>query len=62
MNLFSVSYRKICSFMHQLRNRKVKGKHLLIAVTLSFFWYEKIDFLKNERIVHLYRVFHDFRA
>jgi hypothetical protein len=32
LNLLSVSYRKIRSVMHQLHNRKVSEKHLLIMV------------------------------
>jgi hypothetical protein len=32
LNPFSVSYRKICSVMHQLHSRKVSEKHLLIIV------------------------------
>jgi hypothetical protein len=32
LNLISVSYRKIYSVMHQLHNRKVSEKHLLIMV------------------------------
>jgi hypothetical protein len=32
LNLLSVSYRKICSVMHQLHNRKVSEKHLLMIV------------------------------
>jgi hypothetical protein len=32
LNLLSVSYRKICSVMHQLHSRKVSEKRLLIMV------------------------------
>jgi hypothetical protein len=32
LNLLSVSYCKICSVVHQLHNRKVSEKHLLITV------------------------------
>jgi hypothetical protein len=32
LNLVSVSYHKICSVMHQLHNKKVSEKHLLIMV------------------------------
>jgi hypothetical protein len=32
LNLLSVSYRKICSVMHQLHDRKVSEKHLLIMI------------------------------
>jgi hypothetical protein len=32
ISLLSVSYRKICSVMHQLHSRKVSEKHLLIMV------------------------------
>jgi hypothetical protein len=48
LNLLSVSYRKICSVMHQLNNRKVSEKHLLIMVNCfslkrSFFFYKRND-------------------
>jgi hypothetical protein len=36
LNLLLVSYRKICSDMHQLHNRKVCEKHLLIMVNCLF--------------------------
>jgi len=32
MNLLSVSYRKICRVMHQLRSRKVNEKRFLMTV------------------------------
>jgi hypothetical protein len=32
MNLLSASSRKICSVMHQLRNKKVNEKHILFTV------------------------------
>jgi len=32
MNALSVTYRKICSILHQLRNRKVNEKHFLITI------------------------------
>jgi hypothetical protein len=32
LNFLSVSYRKICSVMRQLHNRKVSEKHVLIMV------------------------------
>jgi len=35
VNLLSVSYRKICSVMHQIRNRTIHVKHLL-SMTNSF--------------------------
>jgi hypothetical protein len=37
LNLLSVSYRKICSVMRQLHNRKVSEKHLLIMVNCFSF-------------------------
>jgi hypothetical protein len=50
MNLLSVSYRKICSVMHQLHNRKVSEKYLLIVVNCFSL---KRYFLIKERIVLL---------
>jgi hypothetical protein len=35
MNALSISYRNICSVMHQLRNRKLKEKRLLIMINYS---------------------------
>jgi hypothetical protein len=51
LNLLSVSYRKICSVMHQLHNRKVSEKRLLIMVNC---FSVKISFLIKETTVLLY--------
>jgi hypothetical protein len=49
LNLLSVSYIKICSVTHQLHNRKVTEKHLLIMVNCL-----KRSILIKETIVLLY--------
>jgi hypothetical protein len=49
LNLLSASYRKICSVMHQLHNRKVTEKHLLIMVNCF-----SLKLLIKETIVLLY--------
>jgi len=51
MNPFSVSYRMLHSVMHQLRDRKVNEKHLVITVN---FFILKRSFLINDKIVLLY--------
>jgi hypothetical protein len=38
-----ISYRKICSVMHQLRSRKVNEKHVLITYG-KLFYFEKVSF------------------
>jgi hypothetical protein len=52
LNLLSVRCRKICSIMHQLHNRKVSEKHLLMMV--NCFGLKMIQFLIKETIVLLY--------
>jgi len=49
MNLLSVSYGKVCSATHQLRNWKANEKHLL---SMANCFSMKNQFLKNETFVH----------
>jgi hypothetical protein len=53
LNLHSVSYRKICSVMRQLHNRKVSEKHLLIMV--NYFTSKRSIF--NKRINYTFFMF-----
>jgi len=50
MNPLSVTYRKLCSVMHQILNRKVEVKHILIMVNFLA-W--KDQFSINRSIVLL---------
>jgi hypothetical protein len=54
LNLFSVSYHKICSAMHQLHSRKVSDKQLLIVVNCLFRKYHFLYFLSFDVVMLFY--------